>query len=129
MEYKIFRFIRHQFKIPFFIRLIVWIFLILISSIPIILPIFPGSLIAWIFVFVVWFLLIVPWEKIKHVIKIRKGVIYLVKNFHRKRIIEHKIKDIREHIKEILKGDKYILKDQKYITNKEVKDKIKLKTI
>jgi hypothetical protein len=62
-------------------------------------------------------------------VKIRKGVIYLVKNFHRKRIIEHKIKDIKEHIREILKGEKYILNNQKYAINKKLKDKIKLKTI
>ncbi|MFK7779708.1 MAG: hypothetical protein QM490_01045 [Candidatus Gracilibacteria bacterium] len=103
MEHKIFEFIRHKVKIPFFIRLIIGVFLIFLSSIPIILPLFPGSLFLGIFIFVVGFLLIVPGKKIKYVIKIRKGIVYLVQNFYRKRIIEHKMKDIKNHIIEILK--------------------------
>jgi predicted ABC-type exoprotein transport system permease subunit len=106
MEYKIFKFIRYNTRIPFFIRLFFWVILILISIIPIILPIFPGSFFLWIFIFLVWFLLIVPWHKIRYVIKIRKWIMYLAQNFHRKIIIEHKIRDIRNHVRDILKTKK-----------------------
>ncbi|MBT3727140.1 hypothetical protein HOG21_05710 [bacterium] len=44
MEYKLFRVLRHQVKIPLFIRFILGVFLIFLSSFPIILPLFPGSL-------------------------------------------------------------------------------------
>ncbi len=103
MEHRIFNYIRHWIQIPFFFRLIIWSFLISISGIPILLPIFPGSLFLWVFILVVWLLLIIPWQKIKHVIKIRKGIVYLAQNIHRKGIIKHKIKDIRNHVMEILK--------------------------
>lgn len=104
MEYQIFRYIRHHIKIPFFIRFILSSFLIFLSSIPIILPLFPGSLFVWMFIFVVWFLFIIPWSKIKYVIKLRKSIFYMMSNFHRKRIIEHKMKDIKEHVRDILKN-------------------------
>lgn len=102
MEYKIFKFMRHHVRIPFFIRFIFGMIFILVSAIPIILPIFPGSLFVWVLFLVIWILLIVPWKKIRHVIKIRKWIIYLLQNFRRKRILKHKVKDIKEHIKDIL---------------------------
>jgi len=104
MEYKIFKILRHKLYIHFFIRFIFWVFFIFISSIPIILPIFPGSMFAWVILLVIWILLIVPWYKIKHVIKIRKWLLYLAKNFHRKNTIKYKIKDIKYHINNILKN-------------------------
>ncbi len=102
MEYKIFKFVRHHIQIPFFIRFIFGALFIFISSIPIILPLFPWSLFIWLVFLVIWILLIVPWKKIRHVIKIRKGIMYLTQNFYRKRILKHKVKDIKEHIKDIL---------------------------
>ncbi len=102
MEYKIFRYVRHHVKIPFFIRFIFACFFILISIIPILLPLFPWSLFLWLLILIIWLLLIVPWDKIKHVIKIRKSVFYLSKNFHRKDTIWYKIRDIKMHIKDIL---------------------------
>jgi len=104
MEYKIFKILRHKLYIPFFIRFSFWIFFVFISSIPIILPLFPGSMVFWVILLVIWILLIVPWYKIKHVIKIRKWLLYLAKNFHRRNTISYKIKDIKYHINNILKN-------------------------
>lgn len=104
MEYKIYKYLRHHIKIPFFIRFIFWVFLIFISSIPLILPIFPWSIVPWVLFLIVWILLIVPGHKIKHVVKIRKWILYLAKNFHNKHIIKHKMKDIKSHVKNILKN-------------------------
>ena len=42
------------------------------------------------------------WEKIRHVVKIRKWIVYLMKNLHRENVVDHKVKDIRNHIKIIL---------------------------
>lgn len=106
MEYKIFSYIRHKVKIPFFIRFILSAFLIFLSILPILLPLFPGSLFIGVIFLIIWILLIVPWWKIRYVIKIRKWIVYLFRNLHRKKIIDHKIKDFKEHIKEILKEDK-----------------------
>ena len=36
----------------------------------------------------------------------RKSIIYLFLNIHKKHIIRHKINDIRTHVKDILKKDK-----------------------
>ena len=110
MEYKIFRFIRHNVKIPLFIRFIFGVFFIFISSLPIVLPLFPWSLFAWVVILVFWILLIVPWSKIRHVVKIRKWIIYMIKNFHKKKTLDHKMKDISDHIKEILKDKRNIKK-------------------
>mgnify|MGYP003982406595 FL=1 len=103
MEHKIFNFIRNNIKIPFLIRFIFAFFLIIFSSIPIILPIFPWSLFVWVIILVVGLLLIIHPKKIKYVIKIRKWIIYLMKNFHKETVVEHKVKDIKAHIKLILK--------------------------
>ena len=104
MEYKIFKLLRHKIYIPFFIRFIFGVFCIFISSIPIILPIFPWSFFLWIVLLVIWILVIVPWKKVRHVVKIRKGLYYLVKNFHKKKTIKYKIRDIKIHVKDILKN-------------------------
>lgn len=102
MEYKIFRFTRHHIRIPYFIRFIFAVFIIFISIFPIVLPIFPGSIFVWLFFLVIWLMLIVPWHKIKHVIKLRRSILYLTKNFHRKDTIAYKIRDIKIHIRDIL---------------------------
>lgn len=110
MEYKIFRFLRNSFQIPLFIRFILASFLIFLSIIPILLPLFPGSFFLWIIILVVWILLIVPWNKIRYVIKLRKWIVYLVKNFHKENIVDQKMKDIRDHVKDILKDELNIKK-------------------
>lgn len=117
MEYKILRSLRFALKLPFIIRLFFSVFFILISLVPIILPLFPGSLLVWIFILIVWILLIISPNKIKHVIKMRKSIVYLLKNIHNRRIISHKIKDIRFHVNDIIKNEDEVFK-------KEVKNHI-----
>ncbi len=109
MEYKIFRALRHGIQIPLFIRFILGVFLIFVSSFPLILPLFPGSWALWLVMFLIWVMLIVPWHKVRHVIKLRKWLVYISKNlhkkhFHRNKHLDYKIRDIKAHIKEILKG-------------------------
>jgi hypothetical protein len=104
MEYKIFKYLRNNkiISIPIILRLFFGVFLILLSVIPIVLPIFPGSLFLWLIILVVWLLSIVPGRKIRLVIKIRKWITYLFQNIHNKQIIKHKIYDIKNHILEII---------------------------
>jgi hypothetical protein len=106
MEYKIYKNIREYFNVHMYIRLFFAVLLILFSLIPIILPIFPGSLFIGVFILIMWVLLIVPGKKVRHVIKLRKGLIYMFKNIHRKRILKHKMNDISLHIKQILNEEK-----------------------
>lgn len=103
MEYRIFKTFRHSIKIPFIIRLFFGVLFILISGVPIILPLFPWSLFFWVFLLIFWIILIVSPKKIKHVIKMRKSIIYLFKNIHKKNTIKHKIYDIKIHVMQILK--------------------------
>jgi len=104
MEYKIFKFLRHKFQIPLLIRYTLWIIFIFISSIPIILPIYPWSSVMWVILLVIWILLIIPWDKIRHVVKIRKGILFLIKNYHRKHIFKQKMRNIKSHVKNILRN-------------------------
>ncbi|MDD2871918.1 MAG: hypothetical protein PHS49_08065 [Candidatus Gracilibacteria bacterium] len=108
MEYKIFRYVRHHVKIPYFLRFIFACFLIFLSIIPIVLPLFPGSLFVGLVLLVLGLMLIVPGNKIRHVIKIRKGIVYLTQNFHRKDTIARKMRDIKVHIRDILDEKQYI---------------------
>lgn len=104
MEYNIFKIIRSKIKIPYFLRVFFWFLLIFLALFPLVL--FPGLLFLGIFMLIVGILLIVPWKKIRHVVKIRKWIIYLFKNIHKKRIIRQKIKDIRDHIMDIIRERK-----------------------
>lgn len=110
MEYKILKSLRFALRLPFIIRLFFGIFFILLSIIPIILPLFPWSLLVWVFILIVWIILVVSPSKIKHVIKMRKSIVYLFMNLHNKHIIRHKINDIRIHIRDILKDEEKVLK-------------------
>lgn len=103
MEYKIFKAFRHNVKIPYIIRLFFGILFIFLSSLPIVLPLFPGSLFCGIFMLVLGIILVVSAKKIKHVVKMRKSIIYLFKNMHKKNTIKHKIYDIKIHVMQILK--------------------------
>ena len=107
MEYKIHKKIRNYFNVHIYIRFFLWLILGIIAIIPILLPIFPWSLFIGVFILIVWVLLVVPWKKVRHVIKLRKWLIYMFKNIHKKRIIKHKIYDISSHIKEILNEKKW----------------------
>lgn len=128
MEYKILRSLRFTQKLPFIIRLFFGVFFILISSIPIILPLFPWSLLIWIFILVVGTLLVVSPNKIRHVIKMRKSIVYLFMNLHNKKIIKHKINDIRIHVRDILKNEDEVFKKEikihvwEILENKETKN-------
>ncbi|MDD3794044.1 MAG: hypothetical protein PHI37_04480 [Candidatus Gracilibacteria bacterium] len=112
MEYRILKSLRFALKLPFIIRLFFGIFFIVISIIPIILPLFPGSLFVGIFILIVGIILVVSPSKIRHVIKMRKSIVYLFMNLHNKHIIRHKINDIRIHIKDILKDEEKIFKKE-----------------
>lgn len=114
MEYNIFNIIRTKINIPYFLRVFFGFLLIFISLFLILLPILPGSLVPWVFILIIGSLLIVPWEKIRHVVKIRKWIFYLAWNLHKKKIIKHKIKDIKDHIKNIIRE-----KRKKKIENKQ----------
>jgi len=112
MEYRILKSLRFALKLPFIIRLFFGIFFIVISTIPIVLPLFPWSLFVWVFILIVWLILVVSPSKIKHIIKMRKSIVYLFMNLHNKHIIRHKINDIRIHIRAILKNEDEILKKE-----------------
>lgn len=105
MEYKIHKKIRDYFNVHIYIRFFIGILLALLSLIPIILP-FPWSFPIWVVMLIFWILLVVPAQKVRHVIKLRKGVVYMMKNIHRRRILKHKMNDISLHIKQILNEDK-----------------------
>lgn len=102
MEYKIHKKIRDYFNVHLYIRFCLGLILAILSLIPIILPLFPGSLFLGVFMLIVWILLVVPAKKVKHVIKLRKWIIYMFKNIHRRRVLKHKMNDISAHIKQIL---------------------------
>ncbi len=106
MEYKIHKKIRDYFNVHIYIRFFIGLLLALFSVIPIILPIFPGSLFIGVFILIIGVLLVVPGKKVRHVIKLRKGLIYMFKNIHRRRVIQHKMSDISGHIKQILNEEK-----------------------
>lgn len=106
MEYKIFHYVRNKSAIPYSMRVFLSFFLIPISIIPIILPIFPWSLFVGIVLLLVGLLLFVPGQKVRHVIKLRKGIVYAMQNIHRRHLIKQKIYDIKTHVKQILKAKK-----------------------
>ena len=106
MEYKIHKKIRAYFNVHIYIRFFLGALLALCSMIPIVLPIFPGSSLIGVFILIIGILLVVPVTKVRHVIKLRKWLIYMFKNIHRKRIIKHKMSDISLHIKQILNEER-----------------------
>ncbi|PID87514.1 hypothetical protein CSB07_00920 [Candidatus Gracilibacteria bacterium] len=115
MEYKIYNLIRRKFKIPFLIRIIISLILFLLSIIPILFPIFPGSLFVGIFMLIISILLFIPANKIKYLIKIRKGLFYFFTNLRKDYIIKHKINDIYNHVKSIIekRNERKILRLEK----------------
>lgn len=105
MEYRVYKKIRHYLKIHIFVRYFIGAILVLLALIPIIIP-FPWSAIIGILMIVLALLTVVPGKKVRHVIKIRKGFLYLMKNLNSKVIIRHKMRDFSLHIKEILDDKK-----------------------
>lgn len=111
MEYTVYKKIRHYLKIHIIIRYILWGIIAIAALVPLLIP-FPGSGIIWVLMIVLALLTVVPGNKIRHVIKLRKWFLYLIKNLHNKIIIRHKIRDFSSHIKEIL-NDKHDRRLQK----------------
>ena len=104
MEHKLYKNIR-RIKLPFLIRLTLGFFLIISWIISIILPL-PLSVPTWIILIVIWIIFVIEARDIKELIKIRKGIFYLSKNFKNKQIRKHKIKDIKKHTRLIIKKKK-----------------------
>ena len=104
MEHKIYNKIS-KYKIPFFIRVIIFTILFILWIILILLPL-PTSAPTWIIVIIFWMIFIISAKKIKFIRKIRKWLFYFMKNIIDKKIRNHKIKDIKKHIKQILKNKK-----------------------
>jgi len=104
LEHKIFNKIS-KYKIPLFLRIIIFIILLIIWIILILLPI-PTSAPSWIFIIILWLIFIISAKKIKFIRKIRKWLFYFMKNIVDKKIRNHKIKDIKKHIKQILNNKK-----------------------
>lgn len=102
MEYKVYKFLKYL-NIPLFLRVIISVILLLLALIQIILPVYPWSWIAWIFLIVISILFFIPWNKIRYVIKLRKSFIYMLKNIFNKKIIKHKFYDLISHIKMIFR--------------------------
>jgi hypothetical protein len=102
MEYQIYNYIQQRLQFPLWLRILIAIILVPISLIPIILPIFPGSSVVGVVLLVIAILFFVSGHKVRYVMKVRKGIVYMMKNLHRKRILRQKMKDISSHIKEIL---------------------------
>jgi len=109
MEYKIFYYMRHKSNTPLWFRLFFAVILFIISLFPIILPLFPGSLFVWIFLLVVWLVRIIPTDKLKYVIKIRKSIVHLFKNLGNKKMLMHKVYDIKTHVKKIFRKKRNVL--------------------
>jgi len=102
LEYKILKKI-NKITLPYFLKVIIFYFLLILAIPQILLPIFPWSFFVWLIMFLIWIILISPIEKIKHIIKIRKWLTYLVKNIFNKQIWRYKIKDFKKHYKKIFK--------------------------
>lgn len=122
MEYKVYKKISNYLKVHIVIRYILGWCIAILAIIPLVIP-FPGSAIIWILMIVLALLTVVPGNKIRHVIKLRKWFMYLVKNLHSKVIIKHKMRDFSSHIKEILndKNDRRLQKLSRIEALKKIK--------
>lgn len=105
MEYHLFKFLREKIKLPLFIRIFFWILFLIWGLIVVILPIF-FSVPTGIFLMILWLILIIHVKKIKHIIKIKKSIIYLCKNITNKETLKKKIKDIKILIYQLKKQKK-----------------------
>ena len=101
MEYKIFNIIRNRIKIPYFIRIIIWVTLVTVWALLWSIPIIP-----WFIPATIWLLLLVPGKSIKIVIKLRKGLSHLVTNLNKWKVVRHKFFDLISHVKQLFKSRK-----------------------
>nr|MDD3719997.1 hypothetical protein [Candidatus Gracilibacteria bacterium] len=97
MEYKIFHNLRNKVRIPYLVRFFLAILAVLIGIIGIFIPIIPG-----IIFFIAGIVLLIPADKIRHLVKIRKGLFYMLQNLHERRVIRHKVLDIIIHSKDLI---------------------------
>lgn len=97
MEYKIFDKFRNKIKIPIFFRIGMAILCILIWILGTFIPVIP-----WAIFFIIWALLLIPAHKVKHLVKIRKWLVYMFQNIHERRIVRHKVMDIIIHSKDLV---------------------------
>ena len=104
MEHQIFNKIS-KYKIPLFLRIIIFIVLLILWIIFILLPL-PASAPIGILIIIFWIIFIISAKNIKFIRKIRKWLFYFMKNIIDKKIRNHKIKDIKKHIKQIFKNKK-----------------------
>ena len=98
MEYKIFNVVRNKVRIPFLIR-IVFAILLIVSWV--FFSLFP--MVPWFVFITIWVLFLIPWKYIKNVIKIRKNFWHLFLNLNKKKVVKHKFYDLITQIKIIFK--------------------------
>jgi len=96
MEYKAYTFLNKilwkRKKTKIIISNILYFLWFLIIIIP-----FPLSVPTWLFLIVIWFLLkLKNARNIKYVIKIKKSLLYLIKNYRRKKIWKKKYRDLKK---------------------------------
>lgn len=111
LEYKFYKILRDNVKMPF----LRWIFSILIFFVGIIfifLP-FPWAFIPGIFMFSIWIILIIKVDKLRHLIKLRRSIIYLFSNIFKKKERTQKIRDIKKHLWDIFEKEKNPEKKEK----------------
>jgi len=95
MEYKILEKIQ-KLGFPKWLKIVIAVALILIGIIFAIAPIFPGLIFI-----IIGVAMLISGKKVGKLIKIRKGMVYLFKNFSWQRV-KYKINDFKTHIKEII---------------------------
>jgi len=100
MEHKIYNKVR-KYKMPLFLRIFIMVFLVLFWIFMVILPI-PGSAVIWWGSIIIGFIFILEARNLKFITKIRKWLLYFMKNVKNKKIRNHKIKDFKKHIKQII---------------------------
>lgn len=103
MEYKFYKILRNKIKLPAFLRRFFSVFILFIWVIFVILPVFPWSIFPWVFLLSIWIILVIKVDKLRHLIKLRRSIIYLFSNIFKKETRKQKIKDIKKHLWNIFK--------------------------
>ena len=95
MEYRILKRIQ-QIGFPRALRIGIAVFFILAGMLFSLIPVIPGTIFV-----LIGAVMLISGRQVVKVIKIRKGVVYLFKNFSWKRV-QHKMRDFKTHIKHII---------------------------
>ncbi len=109
MEYHMFNHIRNRRSIPYWLRIVIAVFCIIMGLLGVIFPVIP-----WIPLFIIAWILFIPWRKLIYLMKIRKSIIYLIVNIRSFQIIKYKIKDIYINFKKIILNYKKKKKRKKF---------------